>query len=200
MRKLQQEAYEVLYQRAEEAAHLLFYQLQEEISNIVMIWYSNNTGKNSAAVVFNDAEDLENRGVYGSAPGLYLSLEGGDIEIHLPKTTYKYGEYLEAIEELHEADDDVYYETIPNMIDVLYDGEENLEIDFVCNIVGLPISEAYVSARVLAEELVQMLNGIKVFNQVEYHEGDDDGKINWDKNPNNYFVGVKLYCNIMDMR
>ena len=200
MRNLLQEDRERLYEIAEKATQLLAYALQEELSAFVMSWYSNEVKKKSAAIVFNTAENLQKRGVYGDTPGLYLSLEGGDIEIYFPKTTYAFGRYLETISDLHEEDDNLYYETVPDMIDMYYLGDGNLEIYLLCNIISLPLSEAYVSARAISEEIVSMLNGVKVYNEVAFYEGDDDGEKNLEADPNNYFVGVKLCCNIKDMR
>ena len=201
MRRLEREPYQTLYQNAEDAAKSFVYQLQSELGGLVMNWYERKPEKASGSILMLDAEDVKNYdGVYGNMPGLYLHLSGGDVAIYLPKTTLAYNKYLDAIILLHESDDNLYYETIPDVCDCWYDGNETVEIDLQCNIIGLHIPEAYTSSKILAEELVQMLSDLKHFLKVEYFEGDDDGNTDLNADPSNYFVGVRLYYDIKKMR
>ena len=200
MRRLEREPYQTLYQEAEDAARSFVCQLQNELAALVMNWYERKPEKVSGSILLLDAEEVkEYDGVYGNMPGLYLHLGGGDAAIYLPKTTLEYNKYLDTIILLHESDDNLYYETLPGMFDCWYDGDETVEIDLQCNIIGLTIPEAYTSAKILAEELVQLLSGIKTFLKVEYFEGDDDGNTDLNADPNNYFVGVRLYYDIKNM-
>lgn len=201
MRNLERKPYETLYAEAEKATKVFLYQLQNELCALAMLWRERKPETQAASIMVLDADGIKKtEGVYGSTPGLYLHVDAGDVAIYLPKTTLAYSNFINAIVELHECDDNLYYETVPYVIDVFYDGAETIEFNLWSNIVGLPIAEAYTSAKYIAEELVQMLSGIQVYHKIEYYEGDDNGNTDLNEDPNNYFVGVKLFCKFENMR
>jgi len=194
MRKLIQDSRETLYENAQKAVQSLAFALREELSNIAYCCWGPD--KRDTCILWVTEEDLqEGDGIYGNSTGMYLFECGGDMAIYLPKITEMYQEFCAATIELHENDDNLFYETVVDDIDIWYNGKGIIELVIFSNVVDLP-KEVYESAKFLAEEMVKMLSGIKCFEKVEYYEGDDEGNTGFEKEHNNYFVGVKLRFNV----
>lgn len=147
-----------------------------------------------------EVKKLKGNGLYGSSEGMYLiDYTNNDKEMYfyLPKTTEAYNEFYSSIINYHENDDTIYYETIPNVIDVYFDGNNEVEIIISVNVEELG-KEGYESAVKLAKEMVDLLMATVCFEKISYDEGDDNGNIGFEKEHSNYYVGVKIAYTLED--
>ena len=147
-----------------------------------------------------EVKELKGNGLYGSAEGMYLfdvTNEEKEIEFYLPKTTEAYLAFYNSILIYYGNDDTLYYETIPDAIDVYFDGNNEVEIFISVNVEELG-KEGYESAVKLAKEMVDMLMKTVLFEKISYNEGDDYGNIGFEKKHPNYYVGVKIGYNLED--
>ena len=152
--------------------------------------------KYTASVYWVDSADIGN-GIYGNSDGMYLFEGNNDdvIGIFLPRLTGAYEDYYFDICELYEEDNNVYQETIPNFVDIYYDGKHTITAAFVCDLDGLPKC-CYESAKRVATELVEMLSYMKGFKKIEYIEGGNDIYENSAEENSIRFVGVKFCFDI----
>lgn len=188
------------YAEAARAIGNLKLALKEELKFFVNSW---KPGKGANCILLMSDEEvkkLKGNGLYGSSEGMYLiDYTNNDKEMYfyLPKTTEAYNEFYSSIINYHENDDTIYYETIPNVIDVYFDGNNEVEIIISVNVEELG-KEGYESAVKLAKEMVDLLMATVCFEKISYDEGDDDGNIGFEKEHSNYYVGVKIAYTLED--
>lgn len=188
------------YAEAARAIGNLKLALKEELKFFVNSW---KPGKGANCILLMSDEEvkkLKGNGLYGSSEGMYLidyTNDEKEMYFYLPKTTEAYNEFLNSIINYHENDDTLYYETIPNVIDVYFDGNNEVEIIISVNVEELG-KEGYESGSKLAKEMVDMLMATVCFEKISYDEGDDHGNIGFEKEHSNYYVGVKIAYTLED--
>lgn len=171
--------------------------LKEELKFFADCW---KPGKGANTILLMSDEEvkkLKGKGLYGSEEGMYLidyTNDEKEMYFYLPKTTEAYNEFYNNIINYHENDDTIYYETIPNVIDVYFDGCNEVEVIISVNVDELG-KEGYESAVKLAKEMVEMLLATVNFEKISYNEGDDDGNVGFENKHSNYYVEVKITYN-----
>ena len=171
--------------------------LKEELKFFADCW---KPGKGANSILLMSDEEvkkLKGKGLYGSEEGMYLidyTNDEKEMYFYLPKTTEAYNEFINNIVNYHENDDTLYYETIPNVIDLYFDGRNEIEVIISVNVEELG-KEGYESAVKLAKEMVEMLMATVNFEKISYNEGDDDGNVGFENKHSNYYVGVKITYN-----
>lgn len=195
MRNLNYDTSNTLWKKAGEATEKFKIALKEEISYFAQYWKTER--HESCILFFNDEDAKELPGVVcGTSGGMYLvetCNEEADLYFYLPKTTEAYDKFYESIIFLHENDDTLFYETIPNIVDIWFDGKNEIELFFGCNVEDIG-KEGYKSAVKLAQEIVELIPAD--FEKITFTEEDDDGNTGYEKKHDNYYVGVKIGYNL----
>lgn len=193
MRYIIQDDYEKLYNTAKDETKKFIRYTLDDISYITKLW--NDDIHESVIVWLEEDEVKQQDGICGNSSGLYLfySDDGEEeIGIYLAGASEEYYNFFDSIVQLHNGDNDLYYETIPNFFDVWYDGKNRITAEFICNLADMPAS-VYTSAKIIANEIVKMLSDLKGPYQVSFYEGDDEGYVGFEnRKTSNYYVGIKV--------
>ncbi|MCR5146580.1 MAG: hypothetical protein K6B70_04470 [Clostridia bacterium] len=172
--------------------------LKGELKFFVNSWRPGKGANRILLMSDEEVKKLKGNGLYGSSEGMYLidyTNDDNEMYFYLPKTTEAYNEFYSSIINYYENDDTLYYETIPNIIDVFFDGCNEVEIIISVNVEEMDKS-GYESAVKLAKEIVDMLMATVYFEKISYYEGNADGNVGFENEHSNYFVGVNITYNI----
>lgn len=184
------------YANAVRAVGNLKIALKEELDFLTSAWKPSKGTVYIAWLCDEDVKELTGNGLYGSEEGMYLfdiTNDGKEIEFYLPKTTEAYAKFHESLVEYCDDDDTLYFETIPNIIEVCFDGNNEVEIFIAVNVEGLA-KEGYESAVKIVKTMVDMLMNTVMFEKISFKEGD----IDFDKENSDHYVGVKIAYNLED--
>lgn len=168
--------------------------LKDEISYFARYWKPDRHSSSIFWISNNEVMELKGKGLYGSSEGMYLVEtcdEDSDLYFYLPKTTEAYSKFYDSISSLHENDDTLFFETIPYFVDIWFNGKNEIEFGILCNVEELG-KEVYDSAVKIAKEMVELLGQTVCFEKIAFCEGDDDGNIGYEKEHQNYFIGVSI--------
>ena len=189
MRKLIQEPKEVLRKNAIEATENLIQAIKKEIGSFIECWVFEKCGAFVGWI--NEAECTDVECVYGESDGMYLFLAGGKVAVFLPKITETYLSFFESINQYYEEDDSMFLETVPDLVDIWYDGK-TISVSLFSNLAGLKL-EAYESAKKVANEVLKMLSESSCRDSFEYVELDRYGEEGFEEGcTEDYFVGIKF--------
>ena len=111
--------------------------LKEELKFFASSWKPGKGFNCILMVSDEEVKKLKGEGLYGSAKGMYLidyTNDDKEMYFYLPKTTEAYNEFFNNIVYYHENDDTLYYEAIPDVIDVYFDGNNKVEIIISVNV------------------------------------------------------------------
>lgn len=174
-----------LYAVAKEALKTFVATFKNETLPIVFAW-SERESKASTNISWQNPDDYEDEGLYGTSAGLYIAAEVGEYFIYLPKTTKAFVAFIDAMAKMHINDN------IPNEIMMSFDGESTVKFKVASYVEDVTDEMEMTAVKTLAKDLVDMLCES---NKVEFYEGDDEPKEHvyhpGDKEPANYFVGFK---------
>lgn len=191
------------YEKATIALKNLIITFQKELSPIANAWTERK--KNTyTGISWYDPSDYDNMpSFYGTEPGMYYSPEVGDYMIWFPRTTQAYVVFRNAFLKLYQAEDDLIERSIPSDIEIFYNGYKTIEFKFMTYIFDVTDEMECAAAKLIAEDIKEMLMGFDGFETFDNYEGDGEPGEEHVYNPEeelpaNYYVGVKSKYNLWD--
>ena len=186
MREINKEG--ALYLAAKEAARNLLNTLRSELRPITCGWADVGKEKYTAISWYNP-ENYDYQDFFGTEPGLYLCGCQGEALFWVPKTSAVFDIFYDKMIELHEEDDELLDSSIPSDIDIYFDGNSTIVLKVYACVDDRSDEKEYLSAKIIAEELMEMLENLEGFEPAMYFEGDDEGNSDPNEEHANYYVG-----------
>ena len=182
MREINKEG--ALYLAAKEAARNLLNTLRNELKPITYGWAIEDRGKEkNTGITWYNPEEYDYQNFFGTEPGLYLCGCQSDALFWVPKTSAVYDIFYDKMIELHEED------SIPCDIEIYFDGNSTIVLKVYAYVEERSDEKEYLSAKIIAEEIMEMLEDLEGFEPAMYFEGDDEGNSDPNEEHSNYYVG-----------
>lgn len=185
-----------LYKAAKEAVRSFTTTLQKELEPMTFEWSERRPTKYYTGIEWSDPEKFDFERYFGKEPGMYLIACDGEAHIWFPKTSVAYDTFYDTMCKLHEEDDDFLEQSIPMDVDIGYDGNETIEFKIYIYVHDRANEEEYISAKTIAEELMEMLSDMEGFEKFTYYEGDNEGNTDPNVKHSNYYVGISSTYNM----
>ena len=188
MREINKEG--ALYLAAKDAARNLLNTLRKELRPITYGWAVEDFGKEkNTGIAWYNPEKYNYEDFFGTEPGLYLCGCQSDALFWVPKTSAAFDNFYDKMIELHEEDDELLDSSIPSDIDIYFDGNSTIVLRVYAYVEDRSDEKEYFSAKIIVEELMEMLENLEGFEPAMYFEGDNEGNSDSNEEHANYYVG-----------